>query len=454
MNVALEELFTRLGFDRRKVWRLSVAFWTLFTASCVLAVYMSSWGQGSFITLGLYLYMMLVALPILFAPAFWLIAGGLFALIGQFGGKTGPSVDDAISAVKEYGTAILGKGAYVMLLALPIWFIAMRLIDTKGIEEWFLFVFPLLPTTIYLVVKRWPDGKTFEAVVRTTLLVVVLGILALGVFNTLERKVTDPANQVVLQYYQQQQGASKTNDLLVAQQIVAKLEKKQALTADEQKAWSVLTKEAQAKSLTVTAGKLATDVLDGKATDPSWWQEHWVAIAIAALGLGIAYKVFSTTPATATVGSATTSGHATKGRRWWPWVLLAFLAWSAYSIDQEVGFPGAWLEKKVFSESFNLMVRGFSDEEVCGLHFPPGRKLRFRPHANNSLGEFPATVQNGDRSFAVDLAATLRIEGTPYKRAFRPQKAECLRISWAVADEAKTLQLTEPVIMPVVIEAN
>jgi hypothetical protein len=135
---ALDELFAKLGFDRIMLTRITLIFSMLFVGSCVLAVYLSAWDMKKGIVGMLYVYMTLVALPLLFSPVLWLVGGGILSLAGQFGGEKGPSLKDAVAALKEYGTPALDKGAYAILFAIPVWHIAMLIFDTKGMEEWFL----------------------------------------------------------------------------------------------------------------------------------------------------------------------------------------------------------------------------------------------------------------------------------------------------------------------------
>ena len=378
MNQALDELFTKLGFDRRALWRISVIFWMVFVGSCVLAVYLSAWDMKEGIVAMLYLYLILGALPILFAPAFWLIAGGVFAIAGQFGREKGLSFKDAYAAVKEYGTPIVNTVGYILLLALPIWFIAMTLIDTKGLEKWFLFGLPLLPLTIYLVVKRWPDGKTFERVVRTVLLTVVLGILALGVaytvYNKIEAAAVDPEVRQVQEYLAGLEVEEKKKIQGVVEVVINKKKTGKPITKLEQGILDELERRAKEQSLKPAdlKAKAKKFVETAQPTEASWWKANWFWLLGATLALIIATRVWRAatrpTVVTATGGSVVTSaGHGTthsagKGK-WWAALVVAVIAWSWYSIDQEQGFPGTWWVGKTYTISWTNL----RSQQLCGV---------------------------------------------------------------------------------------
>lgn len=371
MNEALNELLTKLGFDRKAVWRISVIFWMAYIGSCVLAVYLSAWGMKSYIVFGLYLYMMLIALPLLFSPAFWLVAGGAFAIAGQFGREKGLSLKDAADAVKEYGKPVLNKAGYVLLVVLPIWFIAMILIDTKGIELWFLFGLPLLPTTIYLVVKEWPDGETFNAIVRTTLLGIVIGILCLGIYNTVQRAVADPAAQEMMAYVDKLEQAKKTNDLIVAKDLLGKRSRKEPLTAEEQRIWTVLQDEARAQSLRPKDLKTKVEgfIEEAKPTEKSWWKTYWPLIGAIVIALAIAYRMFGRTSSrivVTTTGTASTVSTTAKSskKKWLWWIgILALVGGLGYLYyTGELGYK----------KTFTLVASDLKCQELKGVK--PGKR--------------------------------------------------------------------------------
>lgn len=376
MNHALDELFTRLGFDRRALWRISVIFWIVFVGSCVLAVYLSAWDMRDGIIAMLYLYLILGALPILFAPAFWLIAGGLFALAGQFGREKGLSLKDAYEAVKEYGAPTVNTMGYVLLLALPIWFIAMALIDTKGIEKWFLFGLPLLPTTIYLVVKKWPDGETFNTVVRNTLLGIVLGILALGVWNTLNRQITDPAILLMQEYQAELAKGNETEKAGVIRDLIDKVKDTgvDSLDTEERKLWS--RDWEKAKQTDSIKKRAETFVIEAKPTDAGWWQAHWHYVAgtvIAAIAL---YWFFGrgASPAGATPAGAHGSGsteHKPSAFRGLIYliIILGGIAWCTYSISIKDYWPGSYY----YEVKTDLVLNTIEDHEVCDSRIRPGK---------------------------------------------------------------------------------
>lgn len=377
MNEALNELFTKLGFDRKAVWRISAIFWMVYIGSCILAVFLSSWGMRSYIVFGLYLYMMLIALPLLFSPAFWLIGGALLSIVAQFGGEKGLSFKDARAALREVGLPVLNTAGYILLLTVPIWFIAMTLINTKGIEEWFLFGLPLLPTTIYLVVKKWPTGETFEAIARTTLLAIVIGILVLGVFNTIQRMVADPAAQVAMEHDSKEEQAKKANDLAVAKDIYGKLNRKVPLTPTEKTILAYLEKEKVEQSLRPKDWKTKVEEFVGEAkpTEKVWWKTYWPLIGAIIIALVIAYWMFGRTARTVNgvvvTTVATTSATAHAGKRSWGWLLwlipIAILGWVAYSYyTGEIGYK----------KTFTLVTSDLKCQELKGVK-PGKRKFSF-----------------------------------------------------------------------------
>lgn len=382
MGTALDELFTKLGFDRKKVWRISVIFWIVYIGSCILAVYLSSWGLRSYIVFGLYAYMMLIALPLLFSPAFWLVAGGLFAIAGQFGREQGLSLKDAFEAVKEYGKPILNKAGYVILVAFPVWFIAMILIDTNGIEQWFLFGLPLLPTTIYLVVKRWPDGETFNTVVRNTLLGIVIGIVALGAWNTVNRVTVDPAVQEMQAYHDKQASNLKKDQQELVQLLINKVNETgvASLTPKQLKEWHYFeeqrAKQTPAGRATTLATQVVTDVANAKPKDPSWWQAHWYLPVLGVgviIALAILYRLF-----VRTAGGPDTGAHASaetpakKGVSLWGIACLAFLGWCAFSYATATGWPGEYIANYGYTHQTKLYLKNLSDQKVCDQGLQPG----------------------------------------------------------------------------------
>lgn len=389
MNNALDELFTKLGFDRRMLWRVSAIFWAIYVGSCVLAIYMPK----AFIVAGLYLYMMFIALPIMFAPAFWVIAGTVFAIMGQFGREKGLSLRDAVDAVKEYGTPILDKVGYALLLALPIWFMAMVFINTKDIELWFLLGLPFLPTLIYLVIRRWPDGKTFEAVVRSILLAMMFGILAMGVYNTINRAVTDPSVQEVQTYLNEKARDLQKDEKEMAQLLINKVRKtgEDSLTPAQLGEWENLKKRAveqtPAGRVTTIATQVATDVAQAKPSDPNWWKTHWYLPAGAIAIIVLVLWWFGRTPGTAgatpaDAGAHASAGTATNPRTKWLWrlVIISGVIWCGYSIYTEKGWPGEYIANYGYTHQTRVYLKDLKDQKVCDPGLKPGTWHVSFPH--------------------------------------------------------------------------
>ena len=430
MNEALDELFTRLGFDRRALWRISVFFWVLYVGSCILAVYLSAWGMKKAILVELYLYLTLVALPLLFSPALWQVGGGILVIAGQFGGERGISLKDAMTALKEYGTPLLNKAGYVLLLALPIWFFAMLLIDTRGIELWFVFGLPLLPTVIYLCVRRWPNGETFEAAVRTTLLVVVLGILGWGIINTLQRGVTDPAVQEVQEYHATIEEQRLEDERKLAKLLRSKLEAGTKLTTQEQQAWDILNRKEQTQSITAQATQF---VAGAKVTDGGWWQNHWLAVVgtIALAFIGYRLLKRKSAPAgvaTTTAPAAPAAGKGTPGMfsmSWWWEILIVGILSVVATIY--------WLTGPGYYDKASLTMRDRNAGEICGLSsFPKNQRFMFVA-LGRKRGEIPVRITDGTRMSDSDLASSLMVEGAKQMKPFLPPQGEhCLRYQHAI----------------------
>ncbi len=443
MNEALDGLFTKLGYDRKKVWIISVAFWVLYVGAMVFAVYLSAWNMKSTLVAGLYIYLLFVALPLLFSPVLWGIVGTFLSLVGQFGGEKGPSIKDATAALDEYGKPLLNKVAYALLVAIPVWFMAMVLLNTKGMELVYIFVIPFLPATIYLCLKRWPDGETFTAVVRTVMLVIVLGTLAWGIFNTVNRGVSDPEVQV-LQDYRDEEAAKKTANIeRQAKRLVQKLKNKEPLSPAEQELQQLLLKkmEGSASGVQGAATKARQVIEQAKPSDMDWWTAHWyIPAGLLALLVLVAVLARKKSGATGTTGTSQSSGHGILTSHWWLDTILAFLLAMAVYLLWYMG-PG-WYE------TVSIPVTSMKERKVCLLRDLPNKPLRFIV-PNEERGairgriEHTATGASNDS----DLAASMLINGASRSQTFQGGK-QCLWVKWAI-EGGDEIRVVDEVVIPV-----
>ena len=447
---ALDELFAKLGFDRRMLTRITLIFSMLFVGSCVLAVYLSAWDMKKGIVGMLYVYMTLVALPLLFSPVLWLVGGGILSLAGQFGGEKGPSLKDAVAALKEYGTPALDKGAYAILFAIPVWHIAMLIFDTKGMEEWFLAALPVLPTLIYLCIRRWKTGEAFEAIARTTILgLVILGALW-GIYNTINRAVTDPVVLKAREVQERMIEEGKTRDArrfeLIEQHLKNgwKLEKEHLDWYNGVMRQAAETPAAQVKSMISSAASAVTD--EGSATtstSANWLGKNWPILAGAVLIILIVVLIArrrKTVTATVTVAASPAASNNKLTR-----IVVEFIL----GLVVTIGLWVWWTSDPGYAESMSFTVYDRTPQKICGYpKFPKGGKLMF-VLPDEKHGKISAQVVGSDED--INLATQIMVHGETKGRTFasRPD-GQCVLVNWVI-DSGWEDKLKVPVTVKVMI---
>lgn len=447
MNEALDGLFTKLGYDRKKIWIITVAFWVLYVGAMVFAVYLSAWNMKSTLVAGIYIYLLFVALPLLFSPVLWGIVGTFLSLVGQFGGEKGLSIKDATAALNEHGKPLLNKVAYALLVAMPVWFLAMVLLNTKGMELVYIFVIPFLPTTIYLCLKRWPDGETFTAVVRTVMLVIVLGVLAWGIVNTFSRGVSDPEVQV-FQDYRDEEAAKKTANIeRQAKRLVEKLKNGTPLSPAEQELHQLLEKRASGASGTSgvqgAAGKVRQVVEQAKPSDLDWWTAHWyIPAGLLALLVLVAVLARKKSGATGTTGASQGSGHGILTPHWWLDLLIGTLIVLALYLF--------WYNGPGWYETVSIPVTSMKERKVCLLRDLPSKPLRFIV-PNEERGAIRGRIEHATTGASndSDLAASMLIEKANRSQTFQGGK-QCLWVTWAI-EGGEGIRVVDEVVIPVKI---
>lgn len=448
MNEALDGLFTKLGYDRKKIWIISVAFWVLYVGAMVLAVFLSAWNMKSTLVAGIYIYLLFVALPLLFSPVLWGVVGTFLALAGQFGGEKGLSIKDATAALEQYGKPLLSKVAYALLVAMPVWFMAMVLLNTKGMELVCIFIIPFLPTTIYLCLKRWPDGETFTAVVRTVMLVIVLGVLAWGIINTFSRGVSDPEVQV-LQDYRDEEAAKKSANLeRQAKRLVQKLKNGTPLSPAEQELHQLLEKRASgasgASGIQGAAGKVRQVVEQAKPDDVTWWKSHWYIPAAAVLLLVLIIMLARKKTAVATTAGAAPKAAGSRieifSLTGWINILIGLVLFLV------VGY--LWYGGPGWYETVSIPVTTMKDRKVCLLKdLPSGKSLRYIV-PNEERGAIRGRIEHTGTGASndSDLAASMLIEKAGRNQSFRA--VQCPWVSWAI-EGGERIRVVDEVVIPV-----
>ncbi len=441
---ALDELFTKLGFDRRTLTRITLIFWILFVGSCVLAVYLSAWDMKKGIVGMLYVYMTLVALPLVFSPVLWIVGGGILSLAGQFGGEKGPSFKDAVVALKEYGAPALDKSAYAILFAIPVWHIAMLIFDTKGIEWVFLTALPVLPTLIYLCIRRWKTGEAFEAIARNTVLgLVILGALW-GVWNAIDRAVSDPVVLKAREVLEERAEKGQTAELKLFEAIKEAVEhneedkkiggKNQWPVEKTYLDWYNERLRLGGETAVTRAGKFISSAASAAITDDegsksattstsaSWLGKHWPVLVATTLVILIVAKLIArwTKPVTATVTVA--ASPAARRRSLWDGigniVLIITLAWGSWAL-------GPWGKTLTVDRQFGHRQAG-----SIKIDFPPGTKVRWDIIASG--GRVNTNVVHPGRHLEpINLAEQITLGGAWVGECFiQPKKGKDIPINF------------------------
>lgn len=118
------------------------------------------------------------------------------------------------------------------------------------------------------------------------------------------------------------------------------------------------------------------------------------------------------TPAAAPAAATSAEAKSSKSIDGWKWgrrgVILAIIAWCAYSIDQEVGFPGTWVANKTYKKSVWIEI----DEKLTPV------KICKKLPAGTWKFSMP-DVENYDRLIAQERNSKKQrqlLEDSPYRR--------------------------------------
>lgn len=444
MTDALSLFLAERGFTANKVWRLSVVAWVVFAILAEGAIYLSAADKQDYIWLGLKLYFVCVALPLLFSPVLWVVFGLALYIIGQFGGKKGFSWDDGIEEAKKYGLPTLNKGGYVLLVAIPIWFVAMGLLNTKGYEDWASLFLIITPTLVYLCVRRWPTGETFEAIVRWCFIAIAVIIVGVMVFNTVSRVVTSPIEQRRAETREALQKNSSELELRVLNNILKQVPDTATLdamdrgepvdtgiiSADDQRRYQILIKKGgqsgAAKALG-SAGVAVEEAVKEVATGaPSGktWAVIAASVAVIVLTSVLIWRIARRrTPAAATATGA--AYPAARKYGFWDWVGVVIsiltIAWVGWIMG-----PGK-------AETVGLQIQNRLTQNVPRPDFSTGQSLMWTVKGNPQ--EILTSVTIGDEVRKVDLAQELMIGGVYRDKCFKQLKKEAdsvLAVNWAI----------------------
>lgn len=116
------------------------------------------------------------------------------------------------------------------------------------------------------------------------------------------------------------------------------------------------------------------------------------------------------------------SSHGAKsiGIDWEKWFkrvfIIGLIGWCWYSIENETGFPGNWVTKKVSVQTMDISIADLADKKVCGL--PPSTRMSFEP-VN------PVVVHYGrpnDGFIPIDITSAIRVRGDGAKFDTHPKE--------------------------------
>lgn len=453
MNEAFSLFKDKTGYDAKRITFFTWLAWVIFAGMLVGAIHLSAHGLQEYIWKLLGLYMVFVALPLLFSPVLWFMFGFGLYVIGQFGGKKGLSFNDGVEEVKKWGVPALNKGGYVLLMAIPLWFIAMGLLNTKGYEDFAYIFLVITPLLIYLCQRAWPKGESFEAFIRWSLILLAVGIAILMVYNTFNRATTDKDVQVVQDYQNERAAAAEANKTRVAERIRKKLEKAKAHTLDEEKAaltpkewevWQLLSKKASgASGVQGAAGKARQAIEQAKPDDLSWWTAHWyIPAGILAVIVLVAMLARKKSGATGATGASQGSGHGILTSHWWLDTILGLIiAMVLYLL---------WYNGPGWYETVSIPVTSMKERKVCLLRDLPNKPMRFIV-PNEERGAIRARIEevSTGQSPDSDLAASIIIEGANRSQTFQGGK-QCLWVKWAI-EGGEGIRVVDEVVIPVKI---
>lgn len=124
----------------------------------------------------------------------YVLAWFLGFLRGQPGGEKGFSINDGVNMGAEYATA--AKNGWVAIcfwISMP--WLVLFLIDFRGMESALLLVLVLSIPALFGSILIYPDSKMFRNAVYWVEVVILIVIVAIGVYNTAWRSTTSEEGQ-------------------------------------------------------------------------------------------------------------------------------------------------------------------------------------------------------------------------------------------------------------------
>lgn len=461
---AVRLVFNQLGLN--VLW-IQLGIWiglVLVTMMGFGSIVLSAWGFEWVTTVFLVFYLIFV-LGVIYSPITW---GGISAtavVAGQPGGEENLSLNDGLNVLKRWAPIALDKMGLILIFWVPVWLLYTILFSTDGYVKENMLLFILIPTLIYFAKDEWPTGKLVIRIAGYTLVIVAVYVVGMTVLGTVQKATTDPEVRQVQTYLDSLEVKEKKKIEKVVETIIAKKNAGKPISGLEQGILDELERRAKAQSLKPADIKAKAEkfVESARPTDASWWKENWLWLAGGALALFIATRIWraATRPtAVNAVGAVVTSaGHGTTqstGKWTWALITLAVVGWCWYSIDREVGFPGTWLAKKNYVETFDITVVDFRDQPpICApqINLPEGQKIKFgflNPDRDNNLGEVKAEVEGAP---TINLASIMRLNRTTRHLAFRPV-GKCLIVDWTgIPPEYKDLRLKRGLTVTVLLQA-
>lgn len=267
------------------------------------------------------------------------------------------------------------RGATKVLLvfgAFPFFYTGV--LDTSGHQlQNLVLLVAIIPTMAFCAV-RWPKQETAFTVVGLLMCAVCLVFALTTVFNTVERKLTDPATQEMQAYQQELEASSQQLAARVAKDLIAQKKEGKPFTPMQQAVWDDLQAKAKAQSLRPTdlKGKVEEFVGEANPADKSWWKQYGPLVGGLVIG-GIALAVYSRRrlaggSTAGTAHAAPAGAHAPAKKGWVGKILFILIAG---------GLGYLYVTERIwYSKERDVMIEHLGDQQVCGL--PGNTWLTFR----------------------------------------------------------------------------
>ncbi|MFA9262371.1 MAG: hypothetical protein ACEQSB_03385 [Undibacterium sp.] len=222
-----------------RLWRALAVLYPVIYLILAIGTLLSSWGLA-FVNWGFLFLWLSFAIALLVSPYPWQLIAVLGLGKEVLGGEEGFEFEDWFSRFKSYGRGTFEFWTVYVLVCPSVAFIYLALSDTTSAVGLHLVLILVLTLCIFISAYLWPKSQTVVRFLMACIILLCLILLSMGIKNSLQRQMLDPATRIALEANEAIEEAQQAADKKKADTIHQTLRAGHKLGAEDQKWWDAL----------------------------------------------------------------------------------------------------------------------------------------------------------------------------------------------------------------------